>query len=158
VILSLFEWLQNTGPAEAIRNSVWAFAVVQSFHLLSLAVLAGAVLVVDLRMLGFGLSGQRIPDLIRYARPWLMVSVLVMIVTGFLMFIPAAASVYYYNNSFWVKMISLPVAALFSLGLREWLIRKPSIDTSVWTRLIGVASIMLWFTVTAAGRWIAYSG
>jgi uncharacterized membrane protein len=159
MLLTLFQWLQGTPVAEAFRNSLWAFAVVQSVHLLGLAVLGGAVLIVDLRMLGVGLRSQGIAELIRYTRVWLVLSVVVLVLTGMMMFMPAAASVYYFNSSFWVKMYALPLAALFSFSVREWLVRRrPTLDTSALTRIAGLASILLWFTVTAAGRWIAYSG
>ena len=42
----------------AIRDSQWLFPVIEAFHLLGLAVIGGAVLVVNLRLLGFGLRRQ----------------------------------------------------------------------------------------------------
>ena len=37
---------------QAISGSTWAFAVIESAHLLALALIGGAVLMVDLRLLG----------------------------------------------------------------------------------------------------------
>lgn len=157
MILPFFQWLESTGPAELLRTSIWAFPVVQAIHLLGLCLLGGAILVVDLRLLGTGLRDQPIPRLIRGARPWLLAGLLLMIVTGILMLLPAAAVRYHGNTSFWVKILTLPFAVAATLGLRGWLLRREGVETSAITRLAGALSIALWFTVAAAGRWIGFS-
>jgi hypothetical protein len=157
VILELFQWGQDTAVAGVIRDSIWAFAVIQAIHLLGLALLGGAILVVDLRLMGFGLKGQRIADLIRHARPWAILAIGLLITTGVLMALPAGAVRYYFNTSFWVKMITLPVALIFSLAVRDRIGSNPSLDTTLMTRALGFASLTLWFTVAAAGCWIGFS-
>jgi hypothetical protein len=77
-----FQWCESTALSKAISSSPWAFAVIESMHLLALAVIGGAVLVVDLRLLGFGLRDQRIADVARNAFPWLVGSLIVMLLTG----------------------------------------------------------------------------
>ena len=51
-LLPYFQWCYNTPIGEGIRNSTWLFPVIEAFHLLGLGLTAGAVLVVDLRLLG----------------------------------------------------------------------------------------------------------
>ncbi len=63
----------------------------------------------------------------------------------------------YYNTSFWVKMTTLPIALAFTFLVRGRITRRVSFDTSWRSRLTSVASLALWFTVAAAGRWIGYS-
>lgn len=156
-LFPLFQFAEGTAAADFLRSSIWAFPVIQAVHLLGLCMLGGAVLIVDLRLFGVGLKHQRIDDVIRDARRWMIMGVLLMIVTGILMFLPAAAVRYFINTSFWVKMTTLPIALLFTFGSRELLLRYGRTETSKWTRLVGAASIGLWFTVTAAGRWIGFS-
>lgn len=157
MILPLFQWMETTAVAGWLRESIWAFPLVQAIHLLGLCLLGGALLIVDLRLVGLGLRRQPIERLIRQARPWLVTSVVLLLVTGLLMLLPAAAVRYYGNTSFWVKMWTLPVAALFTSIAREWMLRIDGLDTTVRTRIAGVISIGLWFTVAAAGRWIGFS-
>src|SRR5215475_3537307 len=57
-LLPFFQWCENSAVGEAIRGSSWLFPVIESFHLLGLAVIGGAILVVDLRLCGLGLRRQ----------------------------------------------------------------------------------------------------
>jgi len=57
-LLPFFQWCYDTSIGEEIRNSLWLFPVIETFHLLALGLTAGAVLTVDLRLLGVGLSRQ----------------------------------------------------------------------------------------------------
>jgi uncharacterized membrane protein len=155
-VLEFFEWSEHTAIGTAIRNSLWAFPVIEAIHLLGLSLLGGALLVVDLRLLGVGLRTQRISALLRHARPWLIASVVVLLVTGVLLFLSEAVKLYY-NTSFWVKITTLPVALAFTFLIRNRLAREDVLETSARTRFIGAVSITLWFTVAAAGRWIGFS-
>ena len=57
-LFDFFDWLELTPIGTAIRDSLWLFPVIEAVHLLGLALLGGAVLVLDLRMLGLGLTRQ----------------------------------------------------------------------------------------------------
>ncbi|MEE2899533.1 MAG: DUF6644 family protein [Gemmatimonadota bacterium] len=154
--LPFFEWCEATTIGNAVRMSLWAFPVIEAVHLLGLCVLGGAVLLVDLRMLGLGLKEQRIAEVARDSRRYLVVGVLVMIATGVPLFLSEAIKCFY-NQSFWVKMAMLFVALLFTFVVRERAAHDDTLDTSTRSRLIGAASIAIWFTVAAAGRWIGFS-
>ncbi len=155
--LPFFERLEGTAFGTAIRESLWAFPIIESIHLLGLCLLGGALLVVDLRLLGLGLTRQPIEGLIRSARPWLFAAIALMLATGIPMFLSEAVKCFY-NTSFWVKMIALPIALCFTLAIRRRMAGGAGRETSLGTRICGLASIALWFTVAAAGRWIGYSG
>ena len=49
----------------------------------------------------------------------------------------------FYNTSWWVKMVTLIIALLFTLTVRERALRNEALDTSTRSRLIGAASIAL---------------
>jgi len=55
------QWSEATALGTAIRNSQYAFPIIEFFHLAALAVIGGAVLVVDMRLLGLGLRKQSWP-------------------------------------------------------------------------------------------------
>lgn len=155
MLLPFFQWCQDSFLGQAVAQSIWAFPVIEALHLVGLTFLGGSVLIVDMRMLGLGLTQQRIDHLAGDVRPWLIGSVAVMIVTGLLLFLSEAIKCYY-NTSFWVKIIALPIALLFTFKVRERLAHQV-FDTSLETKAVALASLAVWFTVAAAGRWIGFS-
>jgi hypothetical protein len=81
-MLSWFEWLEHSWLGVAVNSSTWAFAVIEAGHLLALAALGGAILVVDMRLLGFGLNEEPVSYVGRTAQPWLIGGLAAAIVTG----------------------------------------------------------------------------
>jgi hypothetical protein len=152
----LFEWLEATAFGQFVRTSLWLFPAIEAVHLLGLCLLGGSLLTLDLRMLGVGLRNQRIAALARDTRPWLAASVIVMIATGVPLFLSEAVKCYY-NQAFWVKITTLPVALIFTFAVRQRIAADETLETSARSRLVAVASLALWFTVAAAGRWIGFS-
>ena len=155
--LPFFQWAEATTLGEMIRTSPWAFAVIESFHLLALSVIGGAVLIVDLRLLGFGLRQQPIANVARDARPWFVGSLIVMLVTGVGLFLSEPMKCYY-STAFAVKMTCLALAIVFTFTVRtkvtladEGRVRPP------WLKLVALVSLALWFGVGASGRWIGFS-
>ena len=155
-MLPFFEWCEASALGQLVRTSVWLFPVIESIHLLGLASLGGAVLIVDLRLLGVALRDQPIAVLARGARSWLRWSLALMLTTGLLLFLSEAVKCYH-NESFWVKILTLPFALAFTFLVRQRVALRDGVVTSWRTRLVAVASIALWFTVAAAGRWIGLS-
>jgi hypothetical protein len=155
-VLPFFEWCEATWLGQTVRDSLWLFPAIEAVHLLGLSLLGGSLLIVDLRMLGVGLRRQTIADLAALARPWLLVSIGVMVMTGVPLFLSEAVKCYY-NPSFWVKITTLPVALAYTFGVRQRIACRGALDTSVKSRLVALGSLGLWFTVAAAGRWIGFS-
>lgn len=155
-IYPFFQWAEQSWLGSLVAQSIWAFAVIESIHLVGLCLLGGAILVVDLRMLGLGLKEQPIHQLRGYARPWLNAALAIMVLTGVPLFMSEAIKCYY-NTSFWVKITTLPFALAFTYFVRERVAADESLETGWKSRLVGGASIALWFVVAAAGRWIGFS-
>lgn len=151
-----FRWCESTLIGRAVAESVWAFPILEAIHLLGLCMLGGALLVVDLRLLGAGLTGQPVTQLARNARRWLITALVIMVATGIPLFLSEAIKAYY-NTSFWVKMITLPIALLFTFAVRERVAREEGLEPGVRGKIVGAVSLALWFTVAAAGRWIGFS-
>lgn len=151
-----FRWCESTAIGTAVRDSVWAFPILEAVHLLGLCMLGGALLVVDLRLLGAGLTGQPLARLARHARRWLITALAILISTGVPLFLSEAIKAYY-NTSFWVKMTTLPIALTFTFAVRERVARQENGDPGVRGKVVGAVSLALWFTVAAAGRWIGFS-
>ena len=120
--MSLFDFcksLQYSPLLSAMRSSPWFFPVIASIHLMGLALIGGAVLMVDLRLLGLGLRHQPVAQIARDAQRWLVVSLVVLLPTGVLQFMCFAATKYYYLTAFWVKMAALSLALIFTFAVRR---------------------------------------
>jgi hypothetical protein len=154
-LLPFFEWCEATAIGHAIRDSAWLFPVIEAVHLLGLSALGGSLLVLDLRMLDLGLRRQSIAELATHTRSWLLGSIAVMIVTGTALFLSESVKCYY-NQAFWLKITTLPVAVLFTLTIRRR-VALAGTNATLRTRLVAVVSLTLWLTVAAAGRWIGFS-
>src|SRR5215472_9547087 len=153
-LLPFFQWCESSGVGEAIRNSSWLFPVIESVHLLGLAVIGGAVLVVDLRLLGFGLRRQPVAPLASDAQRWLVASLAVMLITGTLLFTSEAIKCYY-HIAFWVKMTSLLAAIVFTFTVRRKVaMADESRINPLWSKTVGWISVALWSGVGIGGRWI----
>ena len=156
-LLAFFQWCEQSGIGEAIRRSSWLFPLIEAIHLLGLGVIGGAVLVVDLRLLGLGLSRQSAAQLTRDAQPWLLGSLLLMIVTGGLLFLSEAIKCYY-HEAFWFKMSSLLLAILFTFTIqRKVTMADESRIRPLWYKVVAVVSVLLWSGVGIGGRWIGFS-
>ena len=156
-LVSYFQAVADSSLSQAISTSTWAFAVIESVHLLALAVIGGAVLVVDLRLLGWGLRDQRVADLARDAFPWLVGSLIVMLVTGYLLMASLAYSKYFINYAFQLKMWFLFAAILYTYTIRRSFTRRDEsrINPAV-AKIIAIVSILLWSGVGIMGRGIGF--
>jgi hypothetical protein len=155
-LLPLFEWCEASWLGQVVRTSTWMFPVLEAVHLLGLSLLGGTLLVVDLRLLNVMLRDQPVATLARGVQPWLNRSVALMLSTGFLLFMSEAVKCYH-NPSFRVKMATLPVALLFTFLVRRPLTLREEAGGGWRARAVAAVSIVLWFTVAAAGRWIGFS-
>ena len=157
MLLSFFQWCEATALGQIVRDSQWLFPAIESIHLVALAAIGGAVLVLDLRMLGFGMRLRPVSQVARDAHPWLIASLVVMIVTGVSLFLSEAVKCYY-SQAFWVKITTLPIAILFALTIRKRVAALSDEQISPIARgAVALLSLTLWFTVGAAGRWIGFS-
>jgi len=155
-LLEFCRWLQYSSPLHAMRDSPIFFPIIATIHLMGLALIGGAVLVVDLRLLGFALQGQPVATLARDAERWLFRGLAVMISTGILLFM-CFATKYYYLTFFWVKMAALVLVVVFTFSVRRRAITATDADASPTRgKLVALVSIVLWTTVAVGGRYIGF--
>ena len=156
MLLPFFQWCESLWLGQLVVGSQWLFPAIEAIHLLGLAMLGGALLLVDLRLLGLGLTRTPVAALARDARPYLVGAIVLMIATGVPLFLSEAVKCYY-NDAFWVKMTTLPFALAFTFTFRASATTDAVRNTARRQKLAGALSIALWFVVAAAGRWIGFS-
>jgi hypothetical protein len=141
-LLPVFHWLVHAPEVAWVRDSKWGFAVVEMVHLLGLAGLGGAVLLVDLSVFGVGLRRGAGRQLF----PIFVWSLIGMITSGVLL-IAAEPMKCYYHPAFRLKMVLFAIAVLFAFTVR----RK-----AMESKLAAVLSLALWLSVGLAGRAIGF--
>lgn len=158
--LQACQWLNDTQLATAIRESEIVFPLIETVHVLAIALLAGTVAIVDLRLLGLILKRERVSQVAGQILPLTWVGFVAMIASGVLLFL-AEASKSYYNPAFRFKMLLLIVAGVNPLIFHRTVYR----NVSLWdeaavaparARLVAYLSLTLWSGIIVAGRAIAY--
>jgi uncharacterized membrane protein len=153
MLMPFFQWMNDWAASTAIRESIWIYPLAQAVHLLFLAMLVGGLLIVDLRLLGTGLTSQPVQKVARDARKWVIVGLVGLIVTG----IPQLMSNSmreYSSDFFWMKMYVLPVALVFTFTVRHWVTMSEKSSESGIGKLVGLLSIALWAGVAIPSRLI----
>jgi hypothetical protein len=145
------QWLHASAPATWMREAPWAWPAVEALHILGFAVLFGSVLLVDLRVLGFGgrLDGRA---LAQYALRATRVGAVLALATGLPMF-AAHAPTLAGNIAFRIKLALLAVA-LANAAVFHW--RSGMRRQDALARCQAALSITCWTLVIICGRGIAY--
>src|SRR5215467_168908 len=116
-LYSAFRSIEASALGLAIKQSLWLFPAIEAVHLVALAILGGALLMLDLRLLGAGLTLKSVSSVERDARPWLIGALATMIATGTLIGVSEALKLYD-RDAFWVKMAALAAAILFTFAVK----------------------------------------
>ena len=142
--------IQASDLARALRQSRWTYPLINAAHILGVALLVGAVVPMDLRLIGVWRSDVRLQTVLRLLRPLAVAGAALALVTGALLFV-VQASEYAATRLFYAKM------ALVAIGLGHAL-ANPRIAGAPRRRQIraGALSLCLWVTVLVCGRMLGY--
>jgi hypothetical protein len=153
-------WLASTPWSVALHESHYMFLLILTVHVLTLAVFAGTVVMMDLRLLGVTLGRVPVSEVIARLMPWSAAGFVVMFASGVLLFF--AAPVLRYENLFFrVKMAALVLAVVNGWVFHHTTHRRsPAWDRDPspprHVKAVGVMSLALWALVITAGRFIPY--
>jgi hypothetical protein len=156
----LSKWLAATSLSHMIQTTGWIIPALQTIHILCVAVLFSAAVLVDLRI--WRLLQRDVPmlDVGRRFLPLIWPVVLVLLVTGSLLIVgePRRSLL---NSTFYIKMALLAFALVLT-GLLQWSLSLPGFwdkdhARRIFGRLAATASIFAWCGVIFAGRFIAYT-
>jgi hypothetical protein len=158
----LTEWLtalQELAPIAALRSARWTYAAVNASHITGIALLFGAIVPLDLRLIGC-FRQVSIRALARVLVPVAACGLLLAIAAGSLLFSTRAVQ-YADTTLFQVKMALVACGIANALLLRKataWETARD--DTSIMPpprlRAAGALSIILWLSVIACGRFVAF--
>lgn len=157
-LLHFCQWVDGTSFNAFLRQSHWAFAALDTVHTLGIVLVAGTIMLLDFRLLGIGLRGVPVVQLVNRMVPATLWGFALMLATGGVLFASEAVKMYY-SPAFRIKVILLICA-----GLNAWFFHwKIGREASRWgsiapasARLAGLLSLLFWMAIIAAGRAIAY--
>jgi hypothetical protein len=159
-LLGLFQWMAATSVSVDIRESIWAYPVIESVHVLGITIFMGLLLLWDCRLLGVTLRGQPVTHVWRQLIPWITIGGIIMAVSGALLF--WSDPVRFYGNVFFrVKVLGLFLAAanaaVFHVGIERRIADWDQSATPRTAKLAGAVSIVLWALIIVSGRLVAYN-
>jgi Na+-transporting methylmalonyl-CoA/oxaloacetate decarboxylase beta subunit len=160
LLFEFCQWLEQTSTGTAIRESLWLFPIIETIHIFGIISLVGSTSILDLRLMGLTFREEPVSKLAKRFLPWAWAGFVVQVVTGLLLFSSEATKMVG-NAGFQYKMLMILVAGLNAFvfhsiayqSVGKW-DRDPVAPLSA--RIAGLLSILLWFGIVAAGRWIAY--
>jgi hypothetical protein len=152
--------IEASGLGQAMRQSLWLYPIVEIVHLVGLALLFGSIVVLDLRLLGLSRSVS-VSRLARHVLPWTAASFLLIVPSGLAMFV-AHASEFIANPVFVLKIGLILAAGVNAAVFHTGPFRTPSgWDVGALpppaARLAAALSLLLWVSVIACGRLLAYT-
>ena len=151
--------LQASGLSASLRASVWLYPLVNTGHVVGIALLFGAIVPLDLRLAG-GFRSTPVKPLADTLIPVAVVGLVLALSTGALLFATRPLD-YVAEPLFGIKLALLGAAVLNALLLRRqprwrWLGIEPDAPPRRSWRVHGWLSILLWLGVISAGRLIGY--
>ena len=160
-LLAFCEWLAATENSTALRESLFMYPLVESSHVMFLLLFVGLTVMLDVRLLGIAMRNLAVSELVDRILPWVRAGFAVMVFTGVLLFYAIPVRTY---QSVWfrAKVIMLILAA-FNIWYFHYRVypKRAEWDNDPrppWVvRRAGLASIILWFSIIVAGRFIAYN-
>jgi hypothetical protein len=155
LLLAFCRWCNGSFFGHGIRDSVWLFPFVEIFHLLALGVLGGTILLLNLRLLGVRFRESSAAQLASDLRPFLVGGLLVMLISGFLLFSTEAVKMYG-NWAFQAKMLLLVLAALYTFTVHRRALLADKRLAPPWRWAAACVSLTLWAGVGLAGRALGY--
>jgi hypothetical protein len=158
---SVLQGLDDSAIGTSIREGGLLFPSIETVHVLAVTTVVGTILIVDLRLLGYGSHRRSARQLIAELLPITWVAFALAAASGALLFTSNATG-YAANVPFLSKMGVLLLAginmAVFHATayrrIAEW---DDALPPPTVVRVAGATSLALWIVVVFLGRWIGFT-
>jgi hypothetical protein len=158
---ALLKALEASGLATKIRDSVFLFPMIESTHVIGLALVFGTIAIIDLRLLGIASTQRSFQRMASDILKWTWAAFALTALTGSLMFI-TNASVYYHNFYFRTKMLLLALTGINMLffeltagrTIHKW-DQAPSAPRA--GKAVAALSLAMWIAIICVGRLIGFT-
>jgi hypothetical protein len=144
--------VEHSAIGHALRNSLWLFPAVETLHILGFALLVGAIVTFDVRVIGardsFVLEAWQ-----RAVLPVARLGFLIAVPMGLMLF-TTEATAYSRNPAFRLKLVMLAVALVNIVIFHRLARGRATLSTGL--RIAAGLSLASWVLVLVLGRLIAY--
>jgi hypothetical protein len=157
----VLHWIKELPLGAAVRESRWMFAMGETLHFIGLCLMAGGLLIVDLRLLGF-IRNVPIRTALAFL-PFVIVGFLINLATGIEFFV-TDPFMYWPNPAFKLKLTLIVLAGFNALAFtvvdyRRKLVLADGKTTGSYVKLAAGLSLSLWLCVLVLGRMLpAFEG
>ena len=153
--------IQNTAVAQWISTSDMAFPWIETFHVICITTMVGAISVLDLRLLYAAGRGRSVQQISAEVLPFTWGAFALALITGGLLFSSKAVE-YVDNWPFRLKMLTMACAGINMLvfhfttyqGVAGW---NADLAPPTRARVAAGVSLAFWATVIVFGRWIGFT-
>jgi hypothetical protein len=158
--MDILTLLETSWPARFAQNALWGFPILEICHLTGLTVVFGGMVMLDLRLLGLRRTWSA-KQIQKWILPYVFGGFTVAFLSGFYLFIYQANRLAH-DEAFLVKMLLLlPLAGLNALFMhfvaqRNIEVWDKDVMPPLLVRASAFLSLVLWVSILAAGRLIAY--
>jgi hypothetical protein len=160
-IAAFLKSLEASGLATGIRDSLWLFPLIESTHVIGLALVFGTILIIDLRLLGIASTQRSFKRMASDILKWTWAAFALTALTGALMFITNSL-VYYHNFFFRTKMLLLLLSGINMLifeltagrTIHNW-DKAPSAPSA--GKALAAVSLVMWIGIIIMGRLIGFT-
>ena len=161
-MLTIARWLSESSASAAIREIDGLVLVLQTIHILAIAMVMSSLLMIDLRVLRVIKSQtQSIADVAYRFESWIWIGLVLLVASGATLII-AEPQRTLPNSAFQTKIVLIALAAATTYALRISLRRNAEFSrvsgkATRAAKLLAVSAFILWCAVATAGRFIAYT-
>jgi hypothetical protein len=151
--------IYDTAISTGIREVSWIIPAVQSIHIIAIAAVIGAAIVMDLRLAGVLATDETPQTVVRRHLPWMWGGLGLLLASGLVLGIGEPDRVMM-NQVFWIKMALVLTGFVLTLLFRYPILhpdyRLEHARMAALVKPMAWASLAVWATVVFCGRWIAY--
>lgn len=153
--------INATGMSQWMQNTAWVVPTSQSIHIVSLSLVFGSALMINLRLLGLGRSSRSVSELTATLVPWIYGGLVVLLLTGAIQTITEPER-QFVTPAFWWKMFMIVCV----LSLTVWFSRAVRANPARWNqastrpasaKLFALVTLGLWIAIIFCGRFIGYT-
>jgi len=145
----IFKGIPGSADFVSGMPNVWPISMLQdvyapfgALHLVGLALMGGAVILLNLRLMGAGLTDETPSDIEKNTRPWFIIGLAIVLGTGIIIGMLNSDKLYK-SVPFFIKIVALLAACIFSFGVTNAIAKNEGKTTSsnlVW----GGIAFVLW--------------
>lgn len=158
-IAELSRTIYETAISTGIREVSWIVPAVQSIHIIAIAAVVGAAIVMDLRLAGVLATDETPQTVVRRHLPWMWFGLAFLLMSGLILGVGEPDRVLM-NEVFWIKMALVLTGFIITLLFRYPILhpeyRAEHAQMAMLVKPMAWASLAIWVAIVFCGRWIAY--